>query len=55
MEIENQDCSTSSTSSEEEVPNKTNEEGQSSKKWQEPYYMSVKIPDDVDVSMMTKK
>lgn len=57
MEIENKehDKSSSTSSSEKEGSECEQEKGESNKKWQEPDYMSVKIPDDVDQSMMTKK
>ena len=56
MEIENPEfekSSSTSTSEEETICENQNEN--SSKTWQEPYYMSVQIPEDVDVSKMTKK
>jgi len=57
MEIEKSSCnrSSSSSSSGEDLSNREIENGEATKKWQEPYYLSVKIPDNVDLSLMTKK
>jgi hypothetical protein len=57
MEIEKSSCnrSSSSSSSGENLSNREIENGEATKKWQEPDYLSVKIPDNVDLSLMTKK